>query len=83
MQNLGTLWQKGPFPTNIVRLYTSGKTRDHIRHMLNWDVLPHPAYNTDLVPYDYYFFHSLKNFFHAMRLEFLDELQNTFRQYFT
>jgi histone-lysine N-methyltransferase SETMAR len=49
---------------------------------LNWDILDHPPYSTDLAPSDYHLFISLENHLNNKKFERFVEVNDTILAYF-
>jgi histone-lysine N-methyltransferase SETMAR len=50
---------------------------------LDWEILPHPSYSSDLVPTDYHLFRSLSNNLRGVSFINGAELQNWLDEFFT
>ena len=57
------------------------KTRKKLLE-LNWDVLPHPPYTSDLAPLDFHLFRSLQKFLDGENFSERGDIKLTLFQYF-
>ncbi|OAD59371.1 Histone-lysine N-methyltransferase SETMAR, partial [Eufriesea mexicana] len=49
---------------------------------LDWDVLPHPPYSSDLAPSDFHLFQSLQNSFNGKNFYSLVKIKNHIEKFF-
>jgi hypothetical protein len=64
------------------RPHTANMTKAAIQE-LDWGILPHPPYSSDLAPSDYNLFRSLFNNLRGVSFNNNAELQNWFDEFFT
>ena len=63
------------------RSHTSLKAQVKLRK-LDWDVLPHPPYPSDIALSDYYLFRSLEHHFRGKLFEFEEDLKISLFQFY-
>ena len=63
------------------RSHTSLKAQEKLRK-LDWDVLPHPSYPSDIALSDYYLFRSLEHRFRGENFESEEDLKTGLLQFF-
>jgi hypothetical protein len=67
---------------NNARPHTANMTQVAIQE-LDWEILPHPPYSTDLAPSDYHLFRSLSNNWRRVSFNNDAELRNWLDDFFT
>lgn len=63
------------------RPHKSQRSTNHVRNVLGWEVIEHPAYSPDLAPSDFHAFISLKNFIHGRQFRKEDEVKAAIYDY--
>lgn len=78
----GLLRKKVLFHQNNARVLTSFETMAQIRDC-GFELLPHPAYSSDLAPFDFHLFPDLKKHLGGQKFSSNEEVEAAVNQYFT
>lgn len=64
------------------RPHTAKRTKEKIKELEAFELLPHPAFSPDLAPSDYYLFRSMAQFFRGRNFQSIEEVDTAVTEFF-